>query len=71
MKNVTKYLSMLMVVLSILIFASQTQAQSQVLYTQDWSTGSGYTPPSGWAVDQIVGGDSTYWDNVDPWWGNA
>ena len=71
MKNVTKYLSMLMVVLSILIFASQTQAQSQVLYTQDWSTGSGYTPPSGWAVDAIVGGDSTYWDNVDPWWGNA
>jgi hypothetical protein len=61
---------MLMVVLSILVFASQTQVQSQVLYTQNWSTGSGYTPPAGWAVQNILGGDSTYWDNIDPWWGN-
>ena len=50
MRNVTKYLSMLMVVLSMLIFASQLNAT--VLYTQNWGTGSGGVPPAGWAINQ-------------------
>ena len=51
MRTITKYLSMLMVVLSILVFASQTKAQT-TLMTQGWETaGIGTTPPAGWAID--------------------
>ncbi|TRZ74150.1 MAG: T9SS C-terminal target domain-containing protein [Bacteroidetes bacterium] len=52
MRTITKYLSMLMVVLSILVFASQTKAQI-TLMTQGWETGAGTTPPAGWAIDQL------------------
>jgi hypothetical protein len=42
---------MLMVVLSILVFASQTKAQI-TLMTQGWETAAiGTTPPTGWAID--------------------
>ncbi|MCX6245570.1 MAG: hypothetical protein NTU98_12820 [Bacteroidetes bacterium] len=58
MRNVTKYLSMLMVILSILVFASQTKAQT-TLMTQNWNTASGTTPPAGWAIDQLGYGSWT------------
>ncbi len=52
MRTITKYLSMLMVVLSILVFASQTKAQTTLL-TEGWETGNGTTPPAGWAIDLL------------------
>ena len=58
-KIFTKNLSMLMVILSILIFASQ--ARSAVIYTQNWGTGSGTTPPAGWAINQLGYGGWTSW----------
>jgi hypothetical protein len=49
---------MLIVVLSILVIASQTQAQT-VIYTQNWGTASGTTPPAGWAINQLGYGSWT------------
>src|ERR1035437_2295287 len=58
MRTITKYLSILMVILSILVFASQTKAQITLL-TQGWETGNGTTPPAGWAIDQLGYGSWT------------
>jgi len=61
MRTVTKYLSMLMVALSILVIASQTSAQT-TLKTEGWETATNNSnvPPTGWATDVILGSNITY-----------
>jgi len=59
MKNVTKFLQVLMVTL-LLAFAIQSQAQVTLL-TQGWETAAvGQTPPTGWAIDLLGYSNYTY-----------
>ena len=68
MRNVTKYLSMLMVVLSILVFASQGRAQTTLL-TEGFNTATpgGTVPPAGWGIDIVSGGNCTYFVTAGTW----
>jgi hypothetical protein len=61
MRTLTKYLSMLMVMLSMLVFVSQTKAQT-TLFTEGWESAAiGTTPPAGWVVNQNGYGNWTSW----------
>ena len=60
MRTVTKFLSMMMVALLLLVIAIQSNAQV-TLFTEGWETAAvGQTPPAGWAVDLVSGSNYTY-----------
>jgi hypothetical protein len=76
MRNVTKYLSVLMVALSMLVFVSQGRAT--ILLTEGFNsaTPGSNTPPAGWGLDVVSGGaNATYyltqgtWPSVAPYEG--
>jgi len=67
MKNVTKIMQVLMV-LVLLAFASQTFAQTTLL-TEGWESAAAgsTTPPAGWGMDVIAGSNITYYQTSGTW----
>jgi hypothetical protein len=56
MKNVTQTMRMLMLfAVSMFVFVSFGFAQQTMLLTESFETGSGATPPAGWALEQVTG----------------
>lgn len=56
MRNVTKTVKMLaLFMVSMFVFVSSGFAQQTVLMTESFETGTGTTPPAGWAVEQVTG----------------
>ena len=62
MRNVTKYLSVLIVALSLLVIASQGRAQT-ILLTEGFNsaTPGSNTPPTGWGLEVVSGANATYY----------
>ncbi len=56
MRNVTKTLRMLMLfAVSMFVFVSFGFAQQTMLLTESFESGTGTTPPAGWALEQVSG----------------
>jgi len=56
MKKFTKTMrSMILIAVSMLIFVFSGIAQQTMLLTESFETGTGTTPPAGWALEQITG----------------
>ncbi|MCK9220660.1 MAG: carboxypeptidase regulatory-like domain-containing protein, partial [Bacteroidales bacterium] len=56
MRNVTRTLKMLLsFVIATFVFVSFGFAQQTMLLTESFETGSGTTPPTGWALEQVTG----------------
>jgi hypothetical protein len=68
MKNVTRNLQVWVVVLlSIFVFAVQSQAQT-TLFTEDFETAAiGQTPPAGWGMDVVAGSNATWFQSAGTW----
>jgi hypothetical protein len=65
MRNVTKYLSALILLLSMLVISYQGRAQTTLL-TEGWeaAVNNSNTPPAGWGLDVILGSNITYYMSV-------